>query len=80
MTTGLALGILALFFVVNLTGPFALYYALQDYHGHAACLAFISLVLGLHWYVNILTPPRYLGLFSAAFGAAAIGVMLGRSW
>lgn len=78
MTIGIALGIFALFVVVNLTGPFALYAALRGEVFTASILSAISVLLGLHWYLNILSPPRYLGLFSTLCSAAAVGVMLGR--
>lgn len=66
------------FLVVLVSGPAALYLALQEKPLAASILGAVSILLGGHWYLNIITPPRYLGALSLGLGLAALCVVLSR--
>lgn len=74
----LALAVLWIFILTHLTGPIALVLAYYDFWLPGGLLGAMALVLGIRWYFGVYTWPRYLGLISAAMGAGALGIVLGR--
>lgn len=74
----LAIFIVVIFALLIIVGPLGLYLALHDKSLAASILGAVSLLLGGHWYLNVTSPPRYLGALSVAFGLAALCVVLSR--
>lgn len=54
------------------TGPLAVWLAVNKYDFAGLFVAAVALMAGVHWFINISTPIRFIGLGSVLLGVWAI--------
>ena len=54
------------------TGPLAVWLAVNKYDLAGLFVAAVALMAGIHWFINISTPIRFIGLGSVLLGVWAI--------
>lgn len=74
----LAFLVAGLFLIFTVSGPIAVILALNDLWLLAALFGVLAWSTGMHWFWNITTSVRYIGLVSALLGVFAAGVILSR--
>lgn len=57
---------------VLLTGPLSIWLAVHQYDLGGLFMAAAALMFGVHWFVNISTPLRFVGLAPMLLGLVAI--------
>lgn len=75
----LAFLVAGLFLVFTISGPAAVLLALNGFWPGAVLCGLLACSTGLHWFFNVTTSARYIGLISALLGIAAAGVILSRA-
>ena len=68
----LALIVGAVFLAVITTGPLSVWLALRHYELASLFMAATALMFGIHWFINVSTSVRFLGLAAALLGVYAI--------
>lgn len=74
----LALLVVGLFLIFTVSGPAAVLLAFHDMWIGAVVCGLLAWSMGLHWFFNVQTSVRYMGLLAALSGAFAAGVILRR--
>ncbi|NDC55394.1 MAG: hypothetical protein EBZ69_00955 [Alphaproteobacteria bacterium] len=74
----LAFLVAGLFLIFTVSGPAAVILAFHDAWIGAVICGLLAWSMGLHWFFNVTTSARYLGLLAALLGAFAAGVILRR--
>jgi len=68
----LALIVGGMFFLMLAAGPVAVWLAVNKYDLAGLFMAAVALMCGIHWFINILTAARLLGLVPVLLGVGAI--------
>lgn len=74
----LAFMVAGLVLLFSVSGPLAVILAYNDCWLAALACGALACSTGLHWFWNVTTGVRYLGLICALLGLAAAGVILSR--
>lgn len=61
-----------MFLAVLTTGPLAIWLAVQHHEFASLFVAAAALMFGIHWFINVSTAIRFLGLLTALLGVFAI--------
>lgn len=75
----LAFLVAGLFLLFAVSGPAAVVLAFNDMWIGAVVCGLLAWSTGLHWFFNVTTKARYIGLICALLGVFAAGVILRRS-
>lgn len=68
----LAIIVGVMFLAVLTTGPLSVWLALRHYELASLFMAATALMFGIHWFINVSTAVRFLGLLTAILGFFAI--------
>jgi hypothetical protein len=74
----LAFLVAGLFLLFTVCGPAAVILAWNDMWLAAVLCGLLAFSTGMHWFWNVTTAARYVGLISALLGVFAAGVILSR--
>ena len=74
----LAFLVAGLFLIFTISGPAAVILAFHDAWIGAVICGLLAWSMGLHWFFNVKTGSRYIGLVAALSGVFAAGVILSR--
>jgi len=61
-----------MFLAMLITGPLSLWLAFRHYELTSLFVAASALMFGIHWFINVSTSVRFLGLLTALLGVFAI--------
>jgi hypothetical protein len=75
----LAFLVAGLFLLFTVSGPAAVLLALNGFWPGAVLCGLLACSTGLHWFWNVQSSVRYVGLISALLGIASAGVILSRA-
>lgn len=68
----LAIIVAILLLAVLTTGPLSIWLAVNRYELASLFMAALALMFGIHWFANVQTAMRFLGLFTAILGVVSI--------
>jgi hypothetical protein len=68
----LAIIVAVMFLAMICTGPLAIWLAVNKYELGSLFMAALALMFGIHWFINIQTSIRFLGMAVALLGVFAI--------
>lgn len=68
----LALIVGLIFMAVLTTGPLSVWLAVKRFEWASLFIAAMALMFGVHWFANIQTSIRFIGILSAILGVVAI--------
>lgn len=61
-----------MFLGVLTTGPLSIWLAVKRYELASLFMAALALMFGIHWFINVQTSIRFVGLAAAILGVVAI--------
>lgn len=61
-----------MFLAMLITGPLSVWLAVQKYELGSLFMAAVALMFGIHWFINMSTSVRFIGLATALLGVFAI--------
>lgn len=61
-----------MFLAMVITAPLAVWLAVRNYSLASLFMAAAALMFGIHWFINISTAVRFIGLIAAILGVFAV--------